>query len=227
MNALVVEIDRIGVLARQTAVAVLTHGNEYARRLQNKKEMLMQLIETVGEFITKTQKLTLAAQDAATLSNTLRATHYFAESTDLVIGIAGLRTAAQRLRDHSLIQDLTDYIRAATNWLAKIELRSSKSSIDLIEQGFESSEKDYQNIKDRLLRSGATARIGLRELDHLLDLLSRLSRALERQLKAVKILTLLLEERNLTVAKREGRPKPREQKDKEMKIDEDEKTKLV
>jgi phosphate:Na+ symporter len=226
MNALIMEIDRIGVLARQTAVAVLTHGSDYGRRLQTKKEMLAQLVETVGDFITKTQKLTLGPQDAAALSNTLRATHYFAEATDLIIGVAGLRTAVHRLQDHSLIQDLTDYIRATTNWLAKIELRSTKSSIDLIEQEFDSLEQDYQNIKDRLLRSGATARIGLRELDHLLDLLSRLSRALERQLKAVKILTLLLEERNLTVAKREGRPKPREQKDKEMKIDEGEKARL-
>ena len=87
-------------------------------------------------------------------------------------------------------------------------------------------EQDYQTIKDQLLRSNEQARIGLHELDHLLDLLSRLSRALERQLKAVKILALLLEERNLTVAKREGHPKPRKQKDKEMKIEEDEKGRL-
>lgn len=201
LNAFLMEIDRVGVLARQTAISVLTHGEEYARRLQNKKEMITQLIDTVGQFITNTQKLPLEAQDSAVLSKVLRATHYLSEATDLVVGVAGLRTAAEKLKDQSLRGELSEYTRTVTNWLGKIELRSNRSSLELIEQRYQSVEQDYQNLKDRLLQSGTTAMIGHRELDHFLDLLSQLQRVLERQMKAIKILAPLLEERDLILAK--------------------------
>jgi hypothetical protein len=199
MNALLMEIDRIGVLARHTVVSALMHGKEYGRRLQNREELITQLIETVGQFIVKTQKLPLVEKDASTLSKTLRITHYLAEAANLVMGAVGIRTAGEALADKSLMPDLIGYTRAVINCLVKIESRSTQTSVEQIETSFASLEQDYQNLKERLLRSGATGRIGPRELDHLLDLLSLLHRVLERHLKALRILIPLLEERELTV----------------------------
>jgi len=70
MNALLMEIDRIGVLARHTAVTALMHGKEYGRRLQSREELITQLVEMVGQFIVKTQKLPLVEKDVSTLSET-------------------------------------------------------------------------------------------------------------------------------------------------------------
>ena len=206
MNALLMEINRIGVLARHTAVTALLHGKEYSRRLQNREELITQLVETVGQFIIKTQKLPLVEKDASTLSQTLRITHYLAEATNLVMGVVGIRTAGEALADKSLLPDLIGYTRAVINCLVKIELRSNQTSIDDVETSFASLEQNYQSLKEQLLRSGATGRIGPRDLDLLLDLLSLLHRVLERHLKALRILIPLLEERELTVPPRESKP---------------------
>ena len=199
MNALLMEIDRIGVLARHTVVTALMQEKEYSRRLQNREELITQLVETVGQFIIKTQKLPLVEKDASTLSQTLRISHYLAEATNLVMGVTGIRTVEDALPDKSLIPDLIGYRRTVINWLVKIELRSRQTSVEHLESSFASLEQDYQNLKERLLRSGATGRIGPRDLDHLLDLLSLLHRVLERHMKAMRILIPLLEERELTV----------------------------
>jgi len=207
MNALLREIDRIGVLARHAAVTALMHGKEYGRRLQNREELITQLVETVGQFIIKTQKLPLVEKDASTLSKTLRITHYLAEATNLVLGVVGIRAAGEALTDKSLLPDLIAYQRAVINWLVKIDLRVGQTSVDQIEANFASLEQDYQNLKEQLLRIGATGRIGPRDLDHLLDLLSLLHRVLERHVKALKILIPLFEERELTGSLQKNTPK--------------------
>lgn len=206
MNALLMEIDRIGVLARHTAVSALMHGRDYSRQLQNREELVTQLVETVGQFIIKTQKLPLVEKDALTLSKTLRITHYLAEATTLVMGVIGIRTAGEILPDKSLLPDFIGYMRAAMNCLVKIELRTIQMSVDQLETSFASLEESYQTFKERLLRSGATGRIGPRDLDHFLDLLSLLHRVLDRHLKALRILIPLLEERELTVPRKESPP---------------------
>ena len=206
MNALLMEINRIGVLARHTAVTALMHGKEYGRRLQGREEVITQLVETVGQFIIKAQKLPLVEKDASTLSQTLRITHYLAEATSLVVGVVGLRTVEETLADKSLLPDLVGYRRAVINWLVKIELRPRKMGVDQLETSFDSLEKEYQNLKERLLRSGATGRIGLRDLDQFLDLLSLLHRVLERHLKALRILIPLLEEREVSDPPKENKP---------------------
>ncbi len=203
MNALLMEVDRIGVLARHAAVTVLMHGKEYGRGLKNREVLIAQLVETVGQFIVKTQKLPLVEKDALALSEILRISHYLAEGTNLVMGVVGLRTAGEALSDSSVVPHLIGYIRAVINWLVKIELRSEQFRIDYLQTGFDSVEQEYQELKKRLLRSGATGKIGPRDFDHLLDLLSLLHRVLERHLKAVRLLIPLLAERELTVPREE------------------------
>ena len=198
MNALLKEINRIGVLARHTVVTALMYGEKNSSRLQNREKFITQLVETVGQFIIKTQKLPLVEKDASTLSQTLRITHYLTEATNLAMGVVGMRKVEEALADNSLKADLIGYRRTVINWLVKIELRSSEMGVDRMEMNFSSLEKDYQNLKERLLRRGATGRIGLHDLDHLLDLLSLLHRILERHLKALRILIPLLEERELS-----------------------------
>jgi phosphate:Na+ symporter len=200
MNALLMESDRIGVLARHTAVTALMQDKEYSRRLQNREELITQLVETVGQFIIKIQKIPLVENDASTLSKILRASHYLAEATSLVMGVVGLRTVGEALADKSLMPDFMGYRRAVINWLAKIELRSSQTDVEQLETSFATLEQDYENLKEGLLRSGAAGRIAPRDLDHLLDLLSLLHRVLERHLKALKILIPLFKERELTAS---------------------------
>ncbi|MDH5587059.1 MAG: Na/Pi symporter, partial [Nitrospirota bacterium] len=132
MNALLMEIDRVGVLARHTAVTALMHGKEYSRRLQNREELITQLVETVGQFIIKTQKLPLVEKDASALSKVLRITHYLAEATNLSMGVIGIRTAGDELADKSLMPVFIEYTRAVINCLVKIELRSSYTSVEQI-----------------------------------------------------------------------------------------------
>ena len=206
MNALLREINRIGVLARHTAVTALMHGKGYEKRLQGRKEVITQLVETVGQFIIKTQKLSLVEKDASTLSQTLRMTHYLAEATNLAMGVRELGTAEEALDDKSLLPNLVEYKRAVINWLVKIDLRSGQTSADQIEASYTSLEQDYQNLKECLLRSGARGGIGPRDLDHLLDLLSLLQRILERHLKALRILIPLFNERELTVSRKKSTP---------------------
>ncbi|MCA9473443.1 MAG: Na/Pi cotransporter family protein [Nitrospirales bacterium] len=197
LNALLMEVDRIGELARETAASVFMQGKEYSRRLQGRKDMITQLIETVGTFMVTTQRLPLNDHESVILTKTLRAMHYVAEGTDLLEDIVGLHTAVERLSDPSLKQELSAYQRTVAIFLSRIHLRSGKLSSTSIEQRFTSIEQQYQTIKDRLLRRGTTSSIGLHELDHLLDLLSQLNRILERQHKAVTILSRLLQERDL------------------------------
>ncbi len=206
MNALLMEINRIGVLARHTAVTALMHGKEFGRRLHNREVLITQLVETVGQFIVKAQKLPLVEKDASTLSQILRISHYLAEATSLAMGITGLRMAGEGLTDHSLRPHLLDYTRGVINCLVKIELRSSHASIEHIEASFASLEQDYQNLKERLLRSGTTGKIGPRDLEHVLTLLSVLHRVLERHLKSLRILIPLLKERELTVSREKVKP---------------------
>ncbi|MDH5564951.1 MAG: hypothetical protein OEY91_15185 [Nitrospirota bacterium] len=124
------------------------------------------------------------------------------------MGVVGIRAAGEALADKSLLPDLTGYTRAVINCLVKIELRSNQTNVNQIETSFASLEEDYQSLKERLLRSGATGRIGPRDLDHLLDLLSLVHRVLERHLKTLRILIPLLEEREHTVpASQQGRYK--------------------
>ena len=122
------------------------------------------------------------------------------------MGLVGIRIAGEALADKSLMPHLIGYTRAVINCLVKIELRSSPSSVDQIETSFASLEQDYQNLKERLLRSGTTGKTGPRDLDHLLDLLSVLHRVLERHLKSLRILIPLLEEQDLTVPRAKATP---------------------
>ncbi len=197
MNALMMENDRIGMLARYTAVTAINRGKEFSKRLENRKEMILRLIDTVSEFMTKIQKLSLTEKDAQTLSQVLRASHYLAEATTLTSEVAGINMGPEQIGDPSLLEELTQYRKRVTNWFSKIELRARQTSLEGLEQEFASLEESYQALKNHLLGSGATGRLGLRTLDQVLDHLSVLHRVLERHHKALRILIPLLEEGGL------------------------------
>ncbi len=198
MNALMMEIDRIGMISRHMAVSALTHGKEMGRRLSARQEMMDQLINTVSEFMTKIQKSSLSEKDAQSLSQILRVSHYLAEATSLTSDVVGINMGPEQFGDPSLLGELREYRKRVTNWFSKVELRSRQTSLEDLEQEFASLEDHYQTLKNHLLGSGATGRLGLRTLDQVLDHLSVLQRVLERHLKALRILFPLMEEGRLT-----------------------------
>lgn len=197
LNALFLEVTRIGSLARTTAASALSESTGRTKNMHVSKEAVDALDLAAGEFATDLGKSSLDQDTAEALTQLLRLSHYYTEAVDLVTQLSDFPSLLEHINNEDLHKDVKTHIDSVGTWLKKSDTQADSFSPEAFEKQHEEIEETYHQIKDRLLRAGISDQVSVRDLGLLLDHLSALNRVIKRFLKATRIqaaLTTLLEQ---------------------------------
>lgn len=197
INALLLEVNRIGGLARKTAVHALSGSEKSAHHAHTGKEIVDELNVAVGEFSTDVRKSTLHQDVAELLPQIIRLSHYYTEATELVSPLSDFHSLLPQISDQDLRGDIEAYLQTVRDWLAAVNPQTVSFSPEVFDGQYEEIEESYHQIKDRLLRAGLALQVSVRDLGHVLDHFSTLNRVLKRHAKAAHIETDLANTLNM------------------------------
>ncbi len=183
LTALVMELGRIGDITRRMGLAVLSTEMAPDKRIKHDRLAVDNLSRAVSDFITRLGRTTLSQEVADQLPKILRATQYFSTAAELVSSIHRAQMTLTPLADSELAAKLSAMKSDAVTLLQGLNPQAAEFSIDTCEIQLQALQSSYQTIKADLLLAGARLRIGIPDMNELLEQLSRVRRMLEQQVK--------------------------------------------
>jgi phosphate:Na+ symporter len=186
LDALTMELARIGGIARRMAKAALSAEAPRTARLVQDKRVADRLVMAVGDFTNKLHHADLPHDLAEAFPHALRVSQYLADITERALDIAELQPALTPPAEAELGEALTRFKAAAARQLDAADPDTEGFSLERLEQTAAALENDYQALKGRLLRAGTEGRLPIRQMVARLDELSAIRRMLDQALKAAR-----------------------------------------
>ena len=186
LTALVMELGRIGDITRRMGLAVLSAELAPDKRIKHDRLAVDNLTRAVSEFITRLGRVTLSQEVAERLPKVLRAAQYFSTAAELVSSIHRAQMTLTPLADRELAEKLSAFKSDAVTLLQSLNPQAAEFSVDTCETQLQVLQSNYQTIKADLLLAGARLRIGIQDMNELLEQLSRVRRMLEQQVKGTR-----------------------------------------
>ncbi len=199
MHALVMELARVGSIARRMGRGALAPTPASPARLAADRSALQALVEKVGEFSSRMRRSHLPAELDEVLPNALRVSRYYAEVAELAEAIDQARRQAEPPPVEDLAQEVDRFRDAAAAFLDGAGLDVPGYSPQACADALERLQGQYQGLKAELLRAGTQGRLSVRDLVDQLDLLSNVRRLVQQAERGTRYLcgldTVVPEER--------------------------------
>lgn len=192
LNAVVLETARVGHHARSMAQAVLSAEQQAPLSARGEHQVVLDLSNAIGDFMTRLQRTTLPATVAEHLPVVLRTGHYYLETAEVALAYAGTRGMASEKLPASLETQIAAYVAQVAQLLAVADPEATGFDVASCQQSVEQVEDRYRVVKEALLRHSAGAAITVTEVGNLLDQLRRLRRMAQQVVKAAVYLDQLL-----------------------------------
>ncbi len=181
-NALVMELARVGSIARRMGQAAMGTPVRLPR-IASDRAVLSSLVESVGDFCTRMRRSHLPVELDEALPNALRVSRYYAEVAELAEAIAIARLAEELRAPPELAAEVARFRAATAEFLASAGIDVEGYSPASCADALSGIEKHYQALKSDLLQAGARGQLPVREVVAQLDQLSnvrRLAQQVER-----------------------------------------------
>lgn len=192
LNALALETARLGRHARDMAQAVLSAEQQMPLSLQAEHRVVAQLVDAVGDFVTRLQRHTLPQGVAEDLPIVVRTVQYYLEIADIALAYANERGA------HGLqLPDAVTALESAFHGAAAQVLHDADPALaDFSAQrclaDADTVAADYRQVKEALLAQSARAALTVGQLADVLEQLRRIRRMAQQAAKAGQYLDLLM-----------------------------------
>lgn len=183
IDALVLELARIGGIARAMARGALSTESAVGEQMAPDHHTVKALVEAVEEFSTRLQKAELHADIAAALPDLLRIARYYENVAEMAVRVAEAQAALDPLDEPALAEVLTRFRGCAVRLLEVADPARPDYQPEEAEALFQAVEAEYQTVKAQLLRAGADGRIKVRQMVAYLDKHSIMRRMLEQAAK--------------------------------------------
>lgn len=193
MNALSMELDHLGGIARRMAVSALSTEHTTGQALATDKAAVRQLSLAIGEFISQISRASINVDISERLSQVLRISDYYDEVAATALAYAVAEADLEPL-DEALGGEPVARYRAA---VIRLLTQAGPFSADFDLQGLESMltaiNAEYSELKNRLLQAGAVTKIDIAVMGEQLEQLWRTRRMARQAVKAARYLTQLKE----------------------------------
>ena len=188
LNALILEHERIGTMARQSALDALAGGPHAVSNTLKNKSAIANLTQFCGEFIAKMQRDNLSADNVAVISGVLSISRYYNEIAELAAHSASIHGQMMRITEPGLNEKIQVYLDNASNWIKQSdplwESYSEEHSKDIIKR----IKHNYTQLKQELLVAGAAQHISVSDASRLLEQISNVRQIVRQSHKASRIL---------------------------------------
>ncbi len=186
LDALNLELARIGQIARRAAKGAISAETVAGQRLAADSEAVQKLVEATAAFIREVQQGTLPKDLADAFPQALRVTQYDDDVCERAVELAALTASLNPVDDNALALAVAELKAAAAGILDTSDIRADGWTPAQYEQRMEEWQSHYQDVKAHLLRAGAEGRIGVRQMSGRLDELTIVRRILDQTLKSVR-----------------------------------------
>lgn len=183
LNALVMELSRMGELAGNMLQDLLSTERSAGRQMHHDKEVMERLQHAVDEFSITVQRAKLSADIGDRLPMALRTSRYFEEVANVSVTMASLQEGLAYVEIPRLSVSMSQLRSECVNLLSVLSPLDESYSIETVESMMEEVEHLYAQLKAQLLRAGSASQIPLAAMVSQLDLYSDLRRAMEQIVK--------------------------------------------
>jgi phosphate:Na+ symporter len=188
IDALILELKRIGVFAREAAAAVIADVPPVAARLGEKKRVVDALVVSVAEFTNKVQQSDLPRDLSEAFPNALRVTQYYTDMLERAEEIAAMRAAVVKSTDLQTWEAIERMRYRAAELLIATDPDGEDYSPERFEEVFAGALEEYQHAKAQILRAASEGRLPIRQMVVQLDEMGAVRRILDQAVKAARYL---------------------------------------
>ena len=184
LDAVALELARIGGIAREMGMGVLSSERSIGKQLAPDKQAVLNLVDAVGKFSVAMQRTNLPQEFDESLPNALRVARYFTAVAELADGVASSQGLADYLGDDPLTSEMTYFRSDAVHLLELANPQREDFDGAALERALATMEDSYHSLKAHLLRAGAEVRINGEQMVQQLEIYSRIRRMLQQSVKA-------------------------------------------
>ncbi len=183
LNALVMELSRMGGLARNMLQDILSSELTTSSQLHRDKEVMDRLQGAVDEFSVTMQQAQLSADIGDRLPLALRTSRYYEEMANLAVSIASLQERLAYVEEPRLAEAMGQFRGVCVGLLAQLDPLADGYSSEQAAQLLSELEIHYKKLKAQLLQAGTVRHLPLHLMVSQLDLYSDLHRAMGQAVK--------------------------------------------
>jgi phosphate:Na+ symporter len=191
VDALVLELVRVGQIARRLADAALADEARARGEIPAGRRSLMALVDAVGEYTQLLQRARLPAELDEQLPNALRVSRYYLEASELAELVASGRLELVPPKDPQLAQELAQFVAQARSLTQLAGIEVPDYTVDRLGERIEGLEARYQQLKASLLAAGSAGVLPVNDLVSTLDWLSNVRRVAEQIERGARFLSQL------------------------------------
>lgn len=186
LNAVVLELGRIGEIARDMGKASLSAERHSGERLMVEQRVITRLGEVLSQFTVEMQRAHLADDISAALPNGLRVLRYYEEAAEAAVAIGHAQQHLEYIEDAALAQVIAAFRSEVVGLIDDSDALAEAFDSDNNTSRLDELEFRYQEVKAAVLRAGAGERIKLAEMVAQLELHSHVRRLLEQTVKGAQ-----------------------------------------
>ena len=188
IDALILELKRIGTFAREAASDAVADLPPQPQRLEEKKKIVDDLVFAVAGFTHQAQHAELTRDLSDAFPQALRITQYYTDMMERAAEIGRIRKALEPVGEERLREAIHRFRHGASHLLNATDSGAEDYSPQRFEELFTTSLRDYQHLKGELLRAGSEARLPIRQMVWRLDEMGAVRRILDQAVKAARYL---------------------------------------
>jgi phosphate:Na+ symporter len=186
LNALVLELMRIGAYARAAALDALQAATPQTARLARERQIVEGLALVAADFASRAHRNELPADLAAGFPQAIRVTQYLADLAERAEEVARNRERLEAGGGAAATGSLAAWRSAAARLIGQADPERPDYAPAACEDAMRVLQQDYQNVKDELLRNASSGQVPVAGMAAQLDELSAARRALDQALKAAR-----------------------------------------
>ncbi|MEN8171052.1 MAG: Na/Pi cotransporter family protein [Pseudomonadota bacterium] len=183
INALVMELSRMGSLARNMLQDIFSSERATSTQLHNDKLVMVRLQQAVDEFSVTMQRAQLSADIGDRIPLALRISRYYEEVANIAVNMARLQEGLAYVEEPRLAESMGNFRGECVNLLVQLDPLADTYSQQKVAEAMGELENHYEQLKAKLLQGGASGQLQLRAMVAQLDLHSDLRRAMEQAVK--------------------------------------------
>lgn len=191
LNALGLELARVGSIARRMSKASLSQEQGVSRLLKADRSAILALVRKIGDFVSHLERSTMPTDISTELPKVLRTSQYYIMTADLVREIAIHKAAVGEIINDKLNEKIANFKLKVVQLLDATDVQVEGFSIDECNKQLEELNAIYEDLKVLILETGTESGVDINTMSALLEQNSNIRRFVTQMVKAARYLSAL------------------------------------
>lgn len=183
LEALSLELIRIGKITASMCKGVLSSEATTDLRLERELTVIDHLVDAVGDFTTNLRQGNLPENLAAVLPQAIGIARYYRDNAELAIHI---NQHPLHTMPEALLEEMTDFKHEVVTLIDDAIEHSPNFDHAVSKQRRDSLDKEYQQLKHRILHTGTTGKLPVRQVVELVEVSKDIERMAKQMAKAAE-----------------------------------------